>query len=149
MKAAAALLVFGWTAAAWAQAAGEAEHAIRAALSQWTADFNGRNASRICDLFAPDLRYEYRGFPERDYGALCGVLERSLGDGVRKFEYALDIKEVIVSGDLAVVRLVWTLTVTTSNSATRSVTREPGLDVFHKQPDGSWKIVRYIAYEEP
>ena len=27
--------------------------------------------------------------------------------------------------------------------------REPGLDVFRKQPDGSWKIARYIAYEAP
>jgi ketosteroid isomerase-like protein len=25
---------------------------------------------------------------------------------------------------------------------------EPGLDIFRRQPDGSWKIVRYIAYEE-
>jgi ketosteroid isomerase-like protein len=28
-------------------------------------------------------------------------------------------------------------------------TKEPGLDVFRRQPDGSWKIVRYIAYEAP
>jgi steroid delta-isomerase len=27
--------------------------------------------------------------------------------------------------------------------------KEPGLDVFRKQPDGSWKIVRYIAYDAP
>jgi hypothetical protein len=27
--------------------------------------------------------------------------------------------------------------------------KEPGLDGFRKQPDGSWKIVRYIAYEAP
>jgi steroid delta-isomerase len=135
--------------ASGARAAGDAESQIRAALSQWTADFNRRDASRICDLFAPDLRYDYRGFPERDYNALCGLLKRSLSDGARTFTYALDIKEIIVSGDLAVVRLVWTLSLTTANSATPVVTREPGLDVFRKQPDGSWKIVRYIAYEEP
>jgi hypothetical protein len=27
--------------------------------------------------------------------------------------------------------------------------KESGLDGFRKQPDGSWKIVRYIAYEAP
>ena len=23
---------------------------------------------------------------------------------------------------------------------------EPGLDIFRRQPDGSWKIARFIAY---
>ena len=132
-----------------AQAAGDAESEIRAALAQWTRDFNNRNASRICDLFAPDLRYDYRGFPERDYATLCGLLKRSLAESTKKFDYALDIKEIIVSDDVAVVRLVWTLSVTTPGSMTPTVTREPGLDLFRKQPDGTWKIVRYIAYEEP
>jgi ketosteroid isomerase-like protein len=148
-KAAAAFLASGWSAAAWAQAGSEAERAIRDALSKWTADFNARNAAHICEPFSPELRYDYRGFPERDYQTLCALLKRSLGDGSRTFSYALDIKEIIVSGDLAVVRLVWTLTLTADNSAAPTVTREPGLDVFRKQPDGSWKIVRYLAYEEP
>ena len=83
------------------------------------------------------------------YDTLCGLLRRSLDDSTRKFEYALAIKDVIVSGDMAVVRLVWTLSATAPGSATTTVTREPGLDVFREQPDGSWKIVRYIAFEEP
>ena len=37
-----------------------AEKAIRDALTKWTADFNARDATRICDLFAPDLRYDFR-----------------------------------------------------------------------------------------
>ena len=147
MKRAAALLVFGWMTAASAQANGEAEAAIRAALARWAGDFNARDASHICDLFAPDLRYDYRGFPERDYGALCSLLKRSLGDQTRKFDYSADIKEVIVSGKLAVVRLVWRLRLTADGKTVE--TKEPGLDVFRKQPDGSWKIARYVAYEEP
>jgi steroid delta-isomerase len=59
----------------------------------------------------------------------------------------LAIKEIIVSGDLAVVRLVWTLKVTGIDLPGEVVSEEPGMDVFRKQPDGSWKIIRYIAYE--
>lgn len=132
-----------------AQTATDAETAIRAALGTWTRDFNARDASRICDLFARDLRYDYRGFPERDYDALCGLLHRSLADRTKQFAYALDIKEVIVSGDLAIVRLTWTLRVTIPATGTVEESKEPGLDVFRRQPDGSWKIVRYIAYEAP
>ena len=59
----------------------------------------------------------------------------------------MDIEEVLVFGDVAVVRLVWTLTITEKDGREiRSV--EPGMDVFRRQPDGSWKIVRYVAYEE-
>jgi uncharacterized protein (TIGR02246 family) len=122
------------------------EAAIRTALAKWTADFNARDASKICDLFAPDLRYDYRGLPERDYEALCALLRRALADTSKTFTYSLDIKEIIVSGDLAVVRLVWTSKLTADGKTVE--TKEPGLDVFRKQPDGSWKIARYIAYEE-
>jgi steroid delta-isomerase len=126
----------------------DAETAIREALAAWTRDFNARDSSRICDLFATDLRYDYRGFPERGYAALCGLLRRSLADPTKRFVYALDVREVIVSGDLAIVRLVWTLK-TTVAGAPPIESKEPGLDVFRRQPDSRWKIVRYIAYEAP
>ena len=131
-----------------ADAAGEAESAIRTALAAWNADFNAGNKDRICDLFAPDLRYDYRGFPERGYDDICALLQRSLGDGTRTYSYALDIRDVIVAGDLAVVRLVWTLTIRPAGGGEMLTSREPGMDIFRKQPDGSWKISRYIAYEE-
>ena len=127
-----------------AQPTPEAE--IRAALAKWTDDFNRRDASHLCDLFAPDLRYDYRGFPERDYEALCALLRRSLADTSKTFVYSPEIKEIIVSGDLAVVRLVWTLRTTAEGRTVE--TKEPGLDIFRKQADGSWKIVRYVGYEE-
>jgi steroid delta-isomerase len=134
---------------ALAQPGGSAEATIRGALVKWTNDFNARDSSHICDLFAADLRYDYRGFPERDYAALCALLQRSLEDRNKTFTYSLDIKEVIVSGDLAVVRLVWTLKAVTAGSDQAEETKEPGLDVFRRQPDGTWKISRFVAYEAP
>jgi ketosteroid isomerase-like protein len=145
---AAVALLGGAVAPLSAQSGDQAERTIRAALAKWTSDFNARDTARICDLFAPDLVYDYRGFPERDYPTLCGLLHRSLADPTRTFSYALDIKEIIVSGDMAVVRLVWTLKVTSAGAKTEE-SREPGLDVFRRQSDGSWKIARYIAYAAP
>ena len=123
------------------------ETAIREALSKWSSDFNARDDSRICDLFARELVYDYRGFPERGYDALCDLLHRSLRDQTKRFAYSFDIKEIIASGDIAVVRLVWTLRVTSGTSTVES--KEPGLDVFRRQPDGRWKIIRYMGYEAP
>ena len=127
----------------------ESEKAIRDALTKWTADFNSRDATRICDLFAPDLRYDFRGSPERDYNAMCSLLHRALSDQAKKITYSFDIKEIIVSGDMAIVRLVWTSKVSQAGSSQVIETREPGLDVFRRQPDGTWRIARYMAYEAP
>ena len=45
------------------------------------------------------------------------------------------------------VRLTWTSTVTGGPEGdVKSV--EPGMDIFRRQPDGSWKIMRYLAYSE-
>ena len=127
----------------WSFADDAAQAGIRAALTQWTADFNAGNADKVCGLFAPDLIAQYRGQPERNYEALCGVLQRSLSDRSKSYQYSL------VTGDLAVVRLVWTLKVRRKDSGAEVSSDEPGMDIFRRQPDGSWKITRYIAYEAP
>src|SRR5262245_58552888 len=85
--------------------------AIAGALKQWTEDFNAARADRICDLFSRELRADFRGQPERGYDAQCDLLKKSLADSTRAFSYALAIKEILVWGDAAVVRLTWTLTI--------------------------------------
>ena len=127
--------------------AGDAAMEVKSALTQWMADFNAGKRDRVCDLFAPDVRADYRGYPTRDHQAVCDLLIKSLTDSTRAFSYALDIKEVLILGDVAVVRLVWTLTIEEKDGREfKSV--EPGMDIFRRQADGSWKIVRYMAYEE-
>jgi steroid delta-isomerase len=129
-------------------AAQGAEEEIRTALAKWTQDFNAGKADGVCGLFSPELRYDFRGYPERGYADICSRLKRSLADAGKRYTYALDIREILVSGDIAVVRLVWTLTVTLGNGQTVSSV-EPGMDVFRREPDGSWKIIRYLAFEAP
>jgi steroid delta-isomerase len=55
-----------------------------------------------------------------------------------------DIHEIVVSGDLAVVRLTWTLT--TELAGKQDTTTEEGMDVFRRQPDGRWSIARFVAF---
>jgi ketosteroid isomerase-like protein len=121
--------------------------AIRTALITWMDDFNAGRANQVCGLFAPTLRFDFRGTPERGYAEMCAQLHRARGSPVQRLAYTVTINEVLVSGDLAIVRLVWHSTV--RPGASDSVTTdEPGLDVFARQPDGGWKIIRYLAYEE-
>ena len=126
------------------------QNQIRVALEKWKLDFNAGDASQVCALFAPDLISNFRGQPEDTYNSLCANMQAALTDPAKTYHYDLEIKEILVSGDLAVVRLVWTLKVRSKNAgASEATTREPGMDIFRRQPDGSWKISRYMAYEAP
>jgi steroid delta-isomerase len=123
------------------------EAAIRTALATWTTQFNARDTAGVCTLFAPGLRYYVRGLPdEQTYQDMCERLHRALTGRDVTYHYRLDIREIIVSGDLAVVRLVWYDTV--SRPGLPDMTSpEIGIDIFRRQDDGSWKIIRYIAYD--
>jgi steroid delta-isomerase len=108
------LIVVAWLTAFAAPAtaqhtSGDAE--VRAALKQWMADFNAGRADKVCDIFAPALRADVDGFPERTFDVQCKVLQTVLADPEHSLSYALDIKEILADGDMAAVRLVWTLTV--------------------------------------
>jgi hypothetical protein len=47
---------------------------------------------------------------------------------------------VLVDGDLATVKLFWTLTVTDESGNGLDTGGEDGFDEFRRRPDGSWKI---------
>lgn len=127
--------------------AGDGAAAIEQRLRQWTEDFNTGRVEAVCDLFAPDLIANYRGQPEKSFDALCSGLQQSLTTGERNYRYALELNEIMVSGDMAVVRLVWHLTMTDKKTGATKTSSDRGMDVFTLQPDGQWRIVRYIAYE--
>jgi uncharacterized protein (TIGR02246 family) len=142
----AALVLSSAVSPAVAQASADAD--IRAAFAQWTQDFNARRADKVCDLFAKDLVARYRGIPERGYARQCELLTTALTDPKRSFHNALEIREILVFGDVAIARVVWTQTVRDNTSGAETKTVEPGLDVFRKDPDGRWRIFRYLAFDE-
>jgi ketosteroid isomerase-like protein len=140
-----ALMVMALRPAGAADDASQAE--IRSALTEWTTDFNGAKAEKVCELFEPDVIADIRTEPEQNYRIICNRLKQVLTDGTRTYYYSSDIKEILVLGDIAVVRLVWTLTIKGEDGdVTKSI--ESGMDLFRRQEDGSWKIMRYMAYSQ-
>jgi steroid delta-isomerase len=122
---------------------------IRGALTQWMADFNAGRTEKVCDIYAESLRADNKGAGERDFATQCELLRKVLGDPERAFSYALDLRDVIAEGDMAVVRLVWTLTTRVKATGKVSTVEEQGLDVFGKGSDGRWRIIRFMTFERP
>ena len=118
---------------------------IRAALQRWQLVFNDRDEQRVCDIFAPDVVANYDGEPERDYTSLCQMLQTAVHDRDKTYRYSLKINDILVYGETAVVRLVWTLEIV-KHGDSKEIIEEPAVDIFRRQADGNWKISRYLAY---
>ena len=59
-------------------------------------------------------------------------------------EIARSVKEVVVVGDWAFSRHTGTGTLTPKAGGEPTEFRNKGMAIFQRQPDGSWKIARYI-----
>jgi uncharacterized protein (TIGR02246 family) len=123
----------------------EAEGEIREAIENWRSAFNTRDEQQVCEIFAPDIVANYQGEPELDYSSLCQRLRTALRDPDSSYRYSVQINEVMVYGEAAVVRLVWTLEIDKTGSPKQMI-EERAVDIFRRQADGSWKISRYLAY---
>jgi ketosteroid isomerase-like protein len=129
----------------WADPTEAVQLEIRSALEKWRSAFNEQNGSQVCDIFASDLVANYQGAPERDYASLCQLLQTAVQDPEKTYHYSLNINEILVYGDAAVVRLVWTLEIEQAGMP-KQTAEETAVDIFRHQGDGSWKISRYLAY---
>jgi ketosteroid isomerase-like protein len=145
--AACAIVLFAWSIPALAVGGEHGAAVIRAELEAWTQAFNARQADKTCGIFSEELRYKFGEIRDRGYNDICAALHRSLGDETHRSHYTLDLREILVYGDIAIVRLIWTLDESKGGSNVRSL--EPGMDIFQRQKDGSWKIIRYLAYTSP
>ena len=120
-----------------------AEAAIRARLAAWTEAFNRGDAAATCDLFADDLKSEVQGAPAGDKAAVCARIAKALAKSAGKLAYLCQIHEILVSGDLAMVRLTWVLTERPDGKA---LSRDEGMDIFRRDADGIWRIARFMAF---
>ena len=118
--------------------------AIAARLAAWTQAFNARDAAQTCDLFSSELKSSMRGRPDERRDAVCKRIAAALANPAIQITYAPDIQDILVDGDLAVVRLVWS--VTTKRGTREAKSSEPGIDVFRRERDGVWRIYRFVAF---
>ena len=119
--------------------------AITQRLQQWTAAFNAKDLAGVCDLFAPDLIYSIPQVQQGTKEMICNNLDKVLARPDLQLQYDNpDVHEIIVVGDLAVVRLTWTLKAQAIGA--KDMTTEEGIDIFRRQPDGRWSIARFVAF---
>jgi uncharacterized protein (TIGR02246 family) len=129
--------------------AGADEAEIRAALHAWVEASNRGDVEAMSSIWAPDLVGWYPGMPDYTYEVAMAqkkaAAEKPNQPPPARTE--VDIVEVMLAGDMAVVRDIWTFTGTRPDKST-STTKIKSYEVWARQPDKHWKISRWISAPE-
>lgn len=124
-----------------------AEAQIRQNLAEWVKATNEGDRQRANNIWAKDLIGWYPGQPDDTYESEMQAAAHRPPGKKPKATVAVTVNEVLVSGDMAVVRDTWTYTGGTPSPDQPDVIRS--FEVWRKQADGSWKIARWISAPEP
>jgi ketosteroid isomerase-like protein len=123
-----------------------AQIAIGRALGDWIEATNRGDEKRAAEVWAPGVRGWFPKLPEVQLAEayrVAGVARRE--DAKPWSTWTLSIDEILVSGDLAVVRDLRGETLHFPGSH-KLVQRDiRSFEVWRLQPDGKWRITRWIS----
>jgi len=120
---------------------------IRATLSRWAEAATAQDHQTTMAVWAPDLIGWYPGQPDDTYEREATAAARP-PDPRRRVRTQVTVNEVLVSGRLAVVRDTWVVTQWQANPDSTVATIR-GFEVWQPQPDGVWRITRWISAPQP
>ena len=115
------------------------ETVIRQTLADWVKAYNSGDYATAGKVWAPGMIGWPAAGPDDSYVREMDALKHAPQGKKPSVIYKLDIHEVIVSGDMAVVRDIWTEVPAKGESK-----QFRSYEVWRRQPDGAWKISRWI-----
>ena len=124
--------------------------ALRSAIHKSADSFNRGDADAIMSQYARDIVLSYPGLPDLGYDALVEsyreMVKRPPGVTVQT---SPTIEEILVSGDLALIRLMWTTTTTETTPPRQATRRMKDFQVWRRESDGTWKFARGMHFRIP
>lgn len=123
--------------------------AVRALVIRSGDAFNAKDPDAIIALYSREVILTYPGIPDQDYATLnAGYREMTALPAGVTVTTAPTIEEIIVSGDLAVVRVTWNTTTVQAEPAQRSTRQLRDMQVWRREADG-WKFFRGVHFRVP
>lgn len=123
---------------------------LRSAILRSADSFNRGDADAIMAPYAKDIVLSYPGLPDLGYDALFEsyreMVKRPPGVTVQT---SPTIEEILVSGDLALIRLMWTTTTTETTPPRQATRRMKDFQVWRRESDGTWKFARGMHFRIP
>jgi len=123
--------------------------AIKNLETTWNQDYAGKNADKIAAYYADDAVLMASGMASASgKDAIHTLISQMVTDPALTLKFQSSKVDAAKSGDLAYSQGSYTMTMTDAN--TKKVMNDHGsyVTVYHKQADGSWKVVSDIATSE-
>lgn len=126
----------------------KSEAQIRKALADWVEATNRRDNAAANSIWASNVVGWFPQAPEFSKSAAFAVAGIPESKGASYSTYKLTIDNVAVSGSLAAVHDIWTETVHFNGSPVTVKRIIHGSELWRFQPDGKWRIVRWVSAPE-
>jgi len=120
---------------------------IEKRFADWTEAFNRRDLDGSCALFAKSIRADHQGVPTEDWQTMRVRFQKLFADNTRTYTYRFKLLNVYRSGDLAVGRITWYLTVTKDGKPLLEEETQ-SMDVFKPNKEGVWEMVDFVSFTE-
>lgn len=121
--------------------------AVRGALDSLLRAYNTRDLDAAMAAYAPDSLLSYPGTPDSDYGhARASYARRFAAPPPSPVTISFRLEELQTSGDLAYARLLWLVE---RDSDKKTLSTHKDLEVWSRQPDGSWRLRRGLSFHLP
>ena len=117
------------------------EKEIRRLLKEWTANYNKGDLKKSFEIWAPDLIGWYPGLKTDLTFKESTEIPTS---EYPKATFELEINEVIIEGNMAVVRDTWQESIQYAKEEDIKLITLRSFEVWKRQTDGKWKIIRWI-----
>ena len=126
---------------------------IRAAIERGARGFERAQPDSILAHYARDIILSYPGIPDQDYATLVrGYGQLRSRPATESATTTPTFDEILVSGDLAIVRLRWTTTIRSAATATTAAVESTrylrDLQVWRREADGEWRFIRGMHYRD-
>jgi len=125
-----------------------AEDQIRKALADWVAATNRRDEAAADTIWGPNVVGWFPAAPEFNRSAAFAAARLPGKKDGSYSTFELKIDEVAVSGSIAAVYDIWTETKHFNGSSVKVKRLIRGNELWRVQPDGKWKIVRWVSAPE-
>jgi uncharacterized protein (TIGR02246 family) len=120
--------------------------AIKTLETTWSQDYATKNADKIASYYADDAVLMAPGMaPASGKDAIHSMIAGMAADPALSLKFQASRVDAAKSGDVAWSQGSYTMSMTDPN--TKQVVNDHGsyVTVYHKQADGSWKVVSDIA----
>lgn len=127
----------------------EAAAAVRARLGAWVGQVKANDRAGMREVWAPDMvGWSPSAAVFSDSAAFAAAGLQPANRPAPRVTYEIAIDDLVAAGDVVVVHDLWTETRELGGDArVRRTIR--GSELWRCQPDGRWRIARYVSAPEP